>query len=455
MPARTDGRGGDRESVGESTTIGRNATRGGGSHRWRRDGAGRRPDLWCGPCRPRPAASETRTHPGARRPDRTRRVDSSGVGLAVHEWGEADAPPLLLAHGGFDFAGTYDVFAPLLAAGGWRVVCWDQRGHGDSDRAALYQWEADMRDALAVLDSTTAGPVPLVGHSKGGSLTTQIAASRPDRVTAVVNIDGIPSRRPMTDVQDHDRTKLLAADLASWLDQRHRAAAAERRPGTIEELARRRARMNPRLDHEWLEYLVTVGARHDSDGWRWKIDPTLRLGGFGPVAARVVVVSPRRGVRPAAGHPRYRAGGHGVGHHRRRHPWLPPSPGPRGRDRGGGPLRPHRAPAGDRGTRPRSPGGSPTMSTSGTASGAPVILRHNRIDLALWELRPGTGRPLLLLHGLGEHTDLDVVPGRGRLARTDPRSGLHRSRRVDGSGRRRVLLRDAHGRRRLRSATSR
>ncbi len=32
----------------------------------------------------------------------------------------------------------------------------------------------------------------------------------------------------------------------------------------------------------------------------------------------------------------------------------------------------------------------------------PTILRHNRIDLALWELRPGTGRPLLLLHGLGE-----------------------------------------------------
>lgn len=29
-------------------------------------------------------------------------------------------------------------------------------------------------------------------------------------------------------------------------------------------------------------------------------------------------------------------------------------------------------------------------------------LPHNRVDLALWELRPGTGRPLLLLHGLGE-----------------------------------------------------
>ena len=229
-----------------------------------------------------PTDPDLRTYPGAHRPDRSRRIDAAGVGIAVHEWGSPDDPVLLLAHGGFDFAGTYDVFAPLLAAGGWRVVSWDQRGHGDSDHAALYQWEADMRDALAVLDSVTDGAVPLVGHSKGGSLMTQIAAAMPHRVRALVNIDGIPSRRAMPDVQDRDRTKLLAADLAGWLDNRHAAATAVRKPGTIAELARRRARMNPRLDAAWLEYIVTIGARRDDDGWRWKIDPSLRLGGFGP-----------------------------------------------------------------------------------------------------------------------------------------------------------------------------
>ena len=40
--------------------------------------------------------------------------------------------------------------------------------------------------------------------------------------------------------------------------------------------------MNPRLSVEWLRYLVTLGAREDEDGWRWKIDPSLRFGGFGP-----------------------------------------------------------------------------------------------------------------------------------------------------------------------------
>lgn len=57
---------------------------------------------------------ETRTYPGARRPDRQRRVDANGVGIAVYEWGDPDARPVLLTHGGFDFAATFDLLAPLL-----------------------------------------------------------------------------------------------------------------------------------------------------------------------------------------------------------------------------------------------------------------------------------------------------------------------------------------------------
>ena len=226
--------------------------------------------------------SDAVTFPGAREPDRMRAVDSHGIRLAVYEWGDVAAPPVALAHGGFDFARTYDVFAPLLADAGWRVVAWDQRGHGDSEHAAMYSWGADLRDALAVVDSVTVEPLPVIGHSKGGSVMVQFVASLPHRVSALVNIDGLPGAGSMPDVPDHERTKLLAGDLAGWLDFRRSVATKQRRPDTLDGLAQRRARMNPRLSPEWLRYLVSVGARHDADGWRWKIDPSLRLGGFGP-----------------------------------------------------------------------------------------------------------------------------------------------------------------------------
>ncbi|MDP1795502.1 MAG: alpha/beta hydrolase [Acidimicrobiales bacterium] len=228
------------------------------------------------------AGDDTRTFAGARRPDRFRRVDSGGLSIATYEWGDEAAPPLLLVHGGMDFAGTFDVFAPKLADAGWRVVAFDQRGHGDSEHATCYSWDADIRDTLAVIDSVTPGPLPIVGHSKGGGLMLQLADACPHRVTKLVNIDGMPSRRGRPDVSDHERTRLMSSELIQWLDHRQRSVDAQRKPGTIEDLAQRRAVMNPRLPIEWLEYLVTIGARKDDEGWRWKIDPVMRFGGFGP-----------------------------------------------------------------------------------------------------------------------------------------------------------------------------
>ncbi|HEX2577886.1 MAG TPA: alpha/beta hydrolase [Aquihabitans sp.] len=222
------------------------------------------------------------SYPGARRPDRHRVVDSDGVRLAVWEWGDESAPPVLFAHGGFDFAGTFDTLAPRVADAGYRVVSWDHRGHGDSSKGHLYSWEADLRDALAVLGSTGARSLPVVGHSKGGALMLQLADAQPHRVSHLVNLDGLPSARSWPDVPDHHRTRMLDGELASWLDHRRGAIDKVRRPGTIEELAERRARMNPRLELEWLRYLVPIGAFEQPDGWRWKIDPAMRMGGFGP-----------------------------------------------------------------------------------------------------------------------------------------------------------------------------
>ncbi len=227
------------------------------------------------------------TFSGARAPDRRRWVDASGLRLAVYEWGEPDATPLLLVHGALDFARTFDVFAPLLADAGYRVVSYDHRGHGDSDHADLYNWIADVRDMLAVADSITREPCLAVGHSKGGSLLVQAIQALPHRFTRFAAIDGLPFRSPHADSAVRERKSWLTGPvIARWLDARRRSGELERRPGTLEELAQRRARMNPRLSHEWLCYIASHGARRDEQGWRWKLDPAIGVGGFGPMRVR-------------------------------------------------------------------------------------------------------------------------------------------------------------------------
>jgi pimeloyl-ACP methyl ester carboxylesterase len=221
-------------------------------------------------------------YPGAEAPARHYHLDVTGMKIAVHEWGDEQADPLFLVHGGLDFGRTYSKFAPILARAGWRVIAWDQRGHGDSEHAALYGWDADIRDAIVVMSHITSKPAPVVGHSKGGALMVQLADAHPFRFSHVVNLDGLPWKRPMADVPEHERTRMMSSDLAGWLDHRRTTKTASRKAGTLEDLAARRAKLNPRLPFEWLCYLVTVGARNDADGWRWKLDPSLRFGGFGP-----------------------------------------------------------------------------------------------------------------------------------------------------------------------------
>jgi len=205
-------------------------------------------------------------------PDRARRIEAPARQWQLHdplpvslvEWGPADGPPLVLVHGGGDFARNFDGFAPLLADAGWRVVAWDQRGHGDSARAELYGWSAELRDLVAVLRALPGGPHPLIGHSKGGVLALDVTAARPELVSAVVAVDGFIRRvfppRPAEETAGR------------WLDLQKGARTA--RQGTAAELAAGRQAANPRLDAAWIEHLVEVGARSGTDGSRvWKVDP--------------------------------------------------------------------------------------------------------------------------------------------------------------------------------------
>jgi pimeloyl-ACP methyl ester carboxylesterase len=221
-------------------------------------------------------------YPGAVAPARQRFVPSLRLRLNVVEWGDVDAPPLLLTHGFYDHARSFDVFAPRLAER-YRVLALDSRGHGDSDWPDAYTWLTDVLDVVNVLRDL-GRPAHLVGHSRGGGLATDAALLFPGGVRRLVNIDGFgppPEGFQAAGMQRPEGTvpELLAAYLA-W--RRTNATRPSFRPSpSLDELAARRRQQNPRLSAEWLRYFARHGAREVEGGFVWKVDP-LAARGFGP-----------------------------------------------------------------------------------------------------------------------------------------------------------------------------
>ena len=87
---------------------------------------------------------------------------------------------------------------PVLAAG-YRVIAFDNRGFGFSDKPAprsggsggekLYTNAAYAQLVVALLDSLNLPSAVLVGHSMGGAIAAEVALRYPDRVRGLVLID--------------------------------------------------------------------------------------------------------------------------------------------------------------------------------------------------------------------------------------------------------------------------
>jgi pimeloyl-ACP methyl ester carboxylesterase len=99
-----------------------------------------------------------------------------------------DGPPLVCVHGSLcDFRIWFCVLGPL--SNGRRVIPvslrhffperWD--GHGDS-----YSIAQHVSDVIAFIEQLNAGPVDLMGHSRGGHVAFRVAQQRPDLIRKLV-----------------------------------------------------------------------------------------------------------------------------------------------------------------------------------------------------------------------------------------------------------------------------
>ena len=101
--------------------------------------------------------------------------------------------PLVLVHGAFQSAATWDLVAPRLRESGRRVIIATLTGLG-ADAGALSETVAldtHIRDVVALIERDNLRDVILVGHSYAGMIITGVAEHARDRIAQLVYVDAL------------------------------------------------------------------------------------------------------------------------------------------------------------------------------------------------------------------------------------------------------------------------
>ena len=196
---------------------------------------------------------------------RVRRVD-----YRVTEWGDPRSPLLVYLHGWGDTGSTFQFVVDQFNED-WFVIAPDWRGFGESRCEAESYWFPDyLADLNAILEIYSPdAPVRLAGHSMGANVASLYAGVMPERVSALINIEGfgLPASNP-ADAPAHYR---------KWLE------AGRTRPAyssyeSLEKLAHRIMSRSAGLDEEKALFVADKWAAVHLDGIvRIKSDPAHKL----------------------------------------------------------------------------------------------------------------------------------------------------------------------------------
>ena len=202
---------------------------------------------------------------------------SQRLRLNYVDWGNADAPPLLLVHGGRDHARSWDWVAQELRHD-WHVIAPDLRGHGDSawSPEGNYEMSGFVYDLAQLIHQLNLPPVSIVAHSMGGNIATRYTGLYPEKVAKLVSIEGLGLSPAMQAERD---AKGIGNRFRSWIeDKRGAAARTPKRYPDIETAYARMKAENAYLNDEQARHLTVHGISRNEDGtWSWKFDNYLNI----------------------------------------------------------------------------------------------------------------------------------------------------------------------------------
>jgi len=198
--------------------------------------------------------------------------------LRLHyvDWGNADAPLLVLVHGGRDHCRNWDWLAQELRRD-WHIIAPDLRGHGDSEwsKDGTYMMAGYIYDLAQLIHQLKVSPVTIIGHSLGGNIALRYSGLYPENVAKLIAIEGLgPSPKMLRERQ----AKLFAERMRTWIgEQRALSGRVARRYPSIEDAYKRMQEENGHLSPQQARHLTVHGVNQNEDGtYSWKFDNYVR-----------------------------------------------------------------------------------------------------------------------------------------------------------------------------------
>ena len=123
-----------------------------------------------------------------------------------------DGPAVLLSHGILMDHSMFDKQVAALSYE-YRVITWDERGHGATVTPGPFTYWDSARDALGLLDHFGVRSAVLGGHSQGGFLSLRAALLEPDRVRGLILIDTQAGLEDPANAESYEQLHHI------WMDQ--------------------------------------------------------------------------------------------------------------------------------------------------------------------------------------------------------------------------------------------
>jgi pimeloyl-ACP methyl ester carboxylesterase len=206
----------------------------------------------------------------------SRHYISQRLRMQYVDWGNPDAPPLLLVHGGRDHCRNWDWVAQALRRD-WHIICPDLRGHGDSAWSpdGNYTMSSYIYDLDQLIHQQKLAPVTIVAHSLGGNICLRYTGLYPDKVRRLVAIEGLG---PSPKAKAKRVNKSIVERMSEWVDeQRMLSGRLPRRYPSIEDAFKRMQGENKHLSEEQARHLTQQGVNQNEDGtYSWKFDNYVR-----------------------------------------------------------------------------------------------------------------------------------------------------------------------------------